>query len=247
MTGQKPVANQPLTGQVALVTGASQGIGLAIARALAHAGADLVIASRSRARLERAAQLMQGSGRFFAVAADVSRAVEVKRLFGRVQQSFGRLDILVNNAGTGGFVPLTRLSLREWESTIATSLTGTFLCAQAALRLMRQRKRGHIVNIISVAGKESFREMAAYCAAKFGALGFTRVLAEEVRPLGIRVTAILPGATDTSFWNRAPFGVDRKKLIPPQEVARAVLTAITAPASTVFEEIVLRPSVGNVG
>lgn len=236
----------PLAGQVALVTGASQGIGLKIAQELARAGADVVITSRSRPRLARAVRQIAGPGRCLSVVADVSRAADVRRLFQRIQRRFGRLDILVNNAGAGSFVPLARLTLAEWQRTLATNLTGTFLCTQAALRLMRRRKHGHIVNMISVAGKEAFRDMAAYCASKFGALGFTRVLAEEVRGQGIRVTAILPGATDTPFWDRAPFRVDRRKLIRPEEVARAVLSAVTAGAESTVEEIVLRPSAGNV-
>ena len=247
MKRQPADSSLPLAGQVAVITGASQGIGLAIAQEFARAGADIVITSRSRARLARAARQITGSGRCMSVVADVSRAVDVRRLFQRIERSFGRIDILVNNAGAGRFVPLARLALEEWEHTLATNLTGTFLCAQAALRLMRRRKRGHIVNMISVAGKQAFRDMAAYCASKFGALGFTRVLAEEVRGQGIRVTAILPGATDTPFWDRAPFHVDRRKLIPPEEVARAVLCAVTAGAETTVEEIVLRPSAGNVG
>lgn len=236
-----------LDGQIAVVTGASQGIGLAIAQVLAANGASVVLVSRSRGRLLRAARRLSSRARLLTVRADVSRPGDVARLFARVRQKFGRLDILVNNAGSGRFVPLQRLSLSEWKQTLATNLTGTFLCAQAATRWMRQRRHGHIVNIISVAGKEPFHDMAAYCASKFGALGFTRVLAEEVRGHGIRVTAILPGATDSPFWRRAPFKVDRRKMIRPEEVARAVLAAVTAAPDTTFEEIVLRPSGGNAG
>ncbi len=235
----------PLRGQTALITGASRGIGRAIAGAFAARGARLVLASRSP-ELKSAAEELARETEVYAVRADVSSPAGVRRLFAAVKRRFGSLDILVNNAGMAESRPVAETSDALWKETLGTNLTGTFLCSRAAVGLMLAQRRGHIVNILSVAAFTAFPDSAAYCAAKAGALAFTRVLREEVRSSGIRVTAILPGAVDTAIWERLWPDAPREKMMPPSDVAEAVLHAVLAPESSVLEEIVLKPIGGNL-
>lgn len=234
-----------LQGQTALITGASRGIGRAIAGAFARQGARLVLASRS-AQLKQAARELALETEVHAVRADVSRPADVRRLFSAVRLRFGGLDILVNNAGIAESRPVAETSDALWEETLGTNLTATFLCSRAALELMLPQKRGHIVNVLSVAAFTPFPENSAYCAAKAGALALTRVLREEVRSSGIRVTALLPGATDTAIWQRLWPEAPRDKMMSAADVAEAALAAVLAPESSVMEEIVLRPIAGTL-
>jgi NAD(P)-dependent dehydrogenase (short-subunit alcohol dehydrogenase family) len=231
----------PLSGKTALVTGASSGIGLAIARALNGAGTRVLLVSRSKACVTAAKRLNSG-----AFPADVSDPLAVRRLFAHVRSAWGHLDVLVNSAGVAEAAPLRTTTDQVWQRALAVNLTGTFLCCRAALDLMLPRKRGHIVNILSAASTEVFVNNAAYCASKFGALGLTRVLREEVREAGIRVTAVLPGAVDTPIWKNYWPDAPRHKMLQPDDVAHAVLAALSAPNQSVTEEIVLRPIGGRL-
>jgi NAD(P)-dependent dehydrogenase (short-subunit alcohol dehydrogenase family) len=234
-----------LQGQTALVVGASRGIGRAIAEALAREGARLVIAARSR-QLKQAERELALISEVHAVRADASRPAAVRRLFAAVRQHFDGLDILVNSAGLAEWQPVAQTSDDLWARTMGSNLTATFLCSRAALELMLPRRRGHIVNLISVAALEPFKGNSAYSAAKAGALAFTRVLREEVRGCGIRVTAIVPGATNTAIWERLWPDAPRDKMMAPADVAEAVLSALVLPESALMEEIVLRHTSGNL-
>jgi NAD(P)-dependent dehydrogenase (short-subunit alcohol dehydrogenase family) len=237
----------PLRGRVALVTGASRGIGLAISRALAEAGAELIMVARNRQVLARAAEVIPGAP--FTVAADVAQPADVKRLLASAGKRFNRLDILVSNAGVFTYKPFSRTSLTDWQRNIGVNLTAIFLVTQAALPLLtRQKKRGgtSLINILSVSSRQAFPQCSAYTAAKFGALGLTRVLAEELRPLGIRVSAILPGSTSTRMVNEFDFPVDRKKLVQPEDVAQAVLCAVFQPEHALVDEMVITPACGSL-
>jgi NAD(P)-dependent dehydrogenase (short-subunit alcohol dehydrogenase family) len=231
-----------LKGKVIVVTGASRGIGLAIARALAQEGARVFLVGRSRGALKRAAAGMSGA----AFCADVTRPAQVKRLFRAVERRFGKLDALVNNAGVFTYKPFARTTLRDWQENIETNLTSLFLTTHAALPLLT-RTRGHLINILSISSREAFPNCSAYTASKFGAWGLTRVLREELRPLGVRVTAIFPGSTNTRLKEKFDFPVRGEELVQPQDVAAAVLGALLQPPRTVAEEIVLMPSQGRLG
>lgn len=234
-----------LAGQTALITGASRGIGRAIAGALGARGARLVLVSRSPA-LRRTARELALETEVVPMRADVREPAAVRRLFRTVQRRFGSLDILVNNAGIAESSAVATTSDELWDETIGTNLTGTFLCTRAALAMMLPAKRGFIVNVISVAATTPFPNSSAYCAAKAGALMFTRVLREEVRASGIRVTAILPGPVDTAIWERLWPEAPRDKMMQPADVAEAVISAVLAPETAMIEEIVLRPMAGNL-
>ena len=230
--------------KVTLVTGASRGIGLAIARTLADEGCNLVICGRSEKRLHRiAADLARKRIQVLAYPCDVRDEQSVSDLFQALRQKFRRLDILINNAGIAHpDFPVSKLPSEAWSDVIATNLSGMFLVTKAALPLM---KRGSvIVNNLSIAAKQVFPGSSAYNASKHGALGFTNTLREELREKGIRVVALLPGATDTAIWNTLWPSAPRKKMIPPAVIAQTLVAALKVPPQSTVEEISILPSAG---
>jgi len=235
---------ESLKGKVVLVTGASRGIGLAIAQSVGRGGANLVLVGRDRKKLCAAADKVAGNP--FPIVADVTSPGEVRKLFQVLRRRHRHLDVLINNAGVFTYKPFARTTLRDWRANLETNLTALFLVTRAALPLLERSRAAHIVNILSVSSRSAFANCSAYCAAKFGALGFTRVLREEFRPRGIRVTAILPGSTDTRMVKAFDFPVDRTKLIKPDDIAEAVLAALLQPPRTTVEEVHLMPSAGRL-
>lgn len=233
-----------LEGKTIAITGASRGIGLAIARALSAEGASLILLGRDRRALEKAARGLSGAA--LVVRADVTRPAEVARAFRAIRRRAGHLDALVNNAGVFTYKPFPRTSLEDWQANIDSNLTSIFLATQAALPLLQRSASAQIVNILSVSSRIPFANCAAYTASKFGALGLTGVLRKELRPLGVRVTAILPGTTDTRMAEEFDFPIDRKRLIQPNDVAAAVLAALLQPPRTTVEEVLLMPSSGKL-
>jgi NAD(P)-dependent dehydrogenase (short-subunit alcohol dehydrogenase family) len=235
---------QSLAGKVALITGASRGIGLAIAKALAATGCDLLITARTESTLKKAGRELQGV-RVLAKPCDVGDERSVNSLFAAIRKEFRQLDFLINNAGTShALAEVDRLSSKVWQEVIATNLTGMFMCTRAALPLMS--RGGAIVNNLSVAAKGVFAGEAAYCASKHGALGFTNTLREEVRGRGIRVIALLPGPTDTEIWNQFMPETPRGRMLRPETVAQAVLDALLLPADSTVEEITITPTSGAI-
>jgi NAD(P)-dependent dehydrogenase (short-subunit alcohol dehydrogenase family) len=235
-----------LSGRLALITGANRGIGLAIARALARGGCNLIITGRDEHALVKArAQLEQLGSQVLAQSCDVRSPDSVDYLFALVRGLHQPLDILVNNAGIGHpNRTVGELPYPTWMEVIDTNLNGLFLMTQAALAVM---KRGStIVNNLSIAAERVFPGSAAYNASKHGALGFTNTLREELRPKGIRVIALLPGATATALWNALWPKAPRRKMMSAETVARAVVYALLLPDNTTAEKIVVMPSVGTL-
>lgn len=194
-----------LTGKVAIVTGASRGLGVSFARGLAKAGCDLAIAARDFDQLRQVAQELETFGhKVFPVRADVSNPRDVERLVSDTLQALGRLDILVNNAGISAVGGAEDLSLEQWQSVIDTNLTGVFLCAQCAAREMLKQGHGKVINIASMYGisAASYVAQASYVASKSGVLGLTRELAVEWAPRGLHVVALAPGffRSDQTIW-----------------------------------------------
>ena len=231
-----------LSGRIVAVGGGSRGIGFAIAQAAAREGARTVLIARDRRALRSAAARIEGA---VPIVANVTRPDEVRRAFRDIRRRLGRLDVLINSAGTFIYKPIEQTSLLAWRATLEVNLTSVFLTTTAALPML-VRSRGQIVNILSISSRQAFANCSAYTAAKFGALGLTRVLAEEFRAKGIRVTAVLPGATDTRLVRAFGFRVDRAKLVQPEDVALAVIAALKAPARATMEEIVITPSRGSL-
>lgn len=233
-----------LRGRVALVTGAGQGIGLAIARALALEGCHVVLSGRNAATLGKAARSLERY-KIQAVPAvcDVRKPGEIQALATEVRRKFRHLDILVNNAGVAhNNLTVAKLPLELWREAIETNLTGTFLVTQAMLPLMK--RGGAIVNNLSIAAKRAFPGAAAYSASKHGALGFTKTLREELRGQGIRVIALLPGAADTAIWDSFWPDAPRKKMMSAETVARAVVSALALPEESTVEELTIMPTAG---
>jgi NAD(P)-dependent dehydrogenase (short-subunit alcohol dehydrogenase family) len=233
-----------LKNRVAVVTGASRGIGFAIAEALVRAGAEVVLVARDKKALS--STRMKLGGKANAVAADVTRPADIEHVFIQVKKRYDRLDILVNCAGTFTYKPLTETTLDDWRANIETNLTSLFLTTKAALPLLGRSRHPHLINILSISSQHAFPNCSAYTAAKFGALGLTRVLREELRPQGIRVTAIMPGLTDTQMLNEFGFEIPRDRVMQPEDVAEAVIAALRQPERTSLEEVNLMPSAGAV-
>lgn len=233
-----------LHGKLALITGATQGIGLAIARSLAAEGCDLILCARNRQRLLTArSQLLHNSVQVTTFACDVRQEKSVASMFVAIRKKFSHLDILVNSAGIAHpFRLLTELKTEEWNNVLATNLTGTFLVSRGALPLM---SRGtSIVNVLSMSSKRAFPNLAAYTASKFGALGLTNAIREELRSQGIRVIAALPGSTDTPIWETLWPEAPRSKMMRPETVAQAIVATLRLPPETTVEELHLMPTGG---
>jgi NAD(P)-dependent dehydrogenase (short-subunit alcohol dehydrogenase family) len=228
-------------GKTVLITGASRGIGLAIAQAFNREGAKLILVARDRGPLEHAAEQLAGT--VMSVPADVTNPGEVKQLLAAVKKKIRRLDVLINNAGVFTFKPFAKTTLEDWRRNIETNLTSIFLTTQAALPLLK-RSHGDVVNILSISSRIPFPNCSAYTAAKFGALGLTNVLRRELRADGIRVTAVLPGMTETRMKDEFDSPVRGEDLLKPGDVAAAVLSALAQPRRATVEEILLMPSAG---
>ncbi|MGH9499597.1 MAG: SDR family oxidoreductase [Terriglobales bacterium] len=232
--------------KVALITGASRGIGLAIAHALAAERCNLVISARRLSTLDQAAKrLAKFRVRVLPVACDVREEEAVAAMMAAVKKDFRRLDILINNAGMANkSLTVEQLPVEAWREAIDTNLTGTFLVTKAALPLMK--RGGVILNNLSVAARMAFPNMAAYVASKHGALGLTKTLREELRPKGIRVMALLLGAVDTDIWDAFWQDAPRKTMIRPETVARAVVDALRLPEDSSVDELVITRAAGAV-
>jgi NAD(P)-dependent dehydrogenase (short-subunit alcohol dehydrogenase family) len=235
-----------LKGKIALVTGATKGIGLAIARALANEGCSLAVSGRNLRRLRRIhAELSRKRIKVLAHPCDVRDEKSVSDLINEVRRIFRRVDILVNNAGIAHpDSPVAKLSSETWADVIATNLTGMFLVTKAALPLMKHG--AIIVNNLSIAAKQTFPGSSAYNASKHGALGLTNTLREELRGKGIRVVALLPGATNTAIWNTLWPEAPRRKMVPPTVIAQAVVEALKLPPQSSVDEISILPSAGTL-
>jgi len=230
-----------LNGQVALITGSSRGIGLAIARRLGQMGARVSLCARKKTDLDRAAADLRAAGiEVLAVPTDVTRPDEVSRLVSETQRSLGAVDILVNNAGIGIFGPFYHQTEADWNSVLDTNLKSVFLTSRAAAPEMIRRKSGHIINISSLAGKNTFANGAIYCASKWGLLGLTGCMAEDLRPHGVRVSAICPGSVATEFSPHA--GKDPSKMLQPDDVAHAVAALVTQSPGSFISEVHIRPT-----
>lgn len=239
------VENGKLDGKVAVITGASKGIGKATASAFTAAGAKVVLAARTRETLEQvAADLRENGAEALAIPTDVTDVEAVQRLIEETLDVYQRLDILVNNAGVGYFGPVVDFAPDDWDVVINSNLKAIYLCARSALPPMLAQGSGQIINVLSIAAKVAFEASAAYCAAKAGALALTKVLASEVRQQNIRVTAVLPGSVHTPFWDGVPEHPDFEQMLKPEHVAETIVSVCGQPSGMVTEEIIVMPPLG---
>jgi NAD(P)-dependent dehydrogenase (short-subunit alcohol dehydrogenase family) len=230
-----------LAGKVAIVTGASSGIGEAIARAFSAEGAAVVLAARRVEKLQAiAAELEAQGGAPLVVPCDVTSEAEVEHLFEATMERHGRLDLLVNNAGVTSGAPLDEFSLELWQQVVATNLTGPFLCSRAALRIMKRQQGGRIINIGSLSALRVRPNTAAYSSTKHGIWGLTQVTALEGRPFGITCGCLQPGNTLAEHWLDPNKPIKGEPLMPADQLARAaVLMASLPPDINLLEAVIL--------
>ena len=237
--------DQFLSGKRALVTGASKGIGLEVARALSSAGANVLICGRNKDQLDGAvADLKQGPGntsKVIAHPADVSDSEQVTKLFEFSDQELGGLDILINNAGVGIFRALDELTVEEWNRVIGTNLSGAFYCSREALPRFHRVRGGSIINISSLAGRNPFAGGAAYNASKFGLNALSEAAMLDHRYDNVRVSYVMPGSVDTHFSGEESRSKSDWK-IAPEDIAEIVLGILRMPLRTLISRVEVRPS-----
>jgi 3-oxoacyl-[acyl-carrier protein] reductase len=233
-----------LAGAVAVVTGATAGIGRAIGFALGRAGARLAICARTEPTLHATLQELAAAGAdVIGMPCDVSDPAAVTAFARFVGQRRGAPRLLVNNAGIAHFKPLAALSLDEWDETMAVNVRSLYLVTRAFLAGMTEAGGGTVVNVASLAGKNGIEGGTAYCASKHAVLGFSRALMLEVRKHNVRVVAICPGSVDTAFGDRASRPrANRDRVLQPEDVAHAVLATVAAADRAMVSELDIRPT-----
>ena len=231
-----------LTGKVAIVTGSTNGIGLAVAQRLVASGADVVVSSRTAKKVRAIAEQLsdQGPGRAVGIPCDVRDPDECASLVAGAVRELGRLDVLVNNAGVGHMKPVQEMSLEEWWEQIETNLGGVFYCSRAAIPHLSAGGDGWIINIGSLASRNTFAGGAGYNASKFGLLGMSEAMMLDLRFEGIRVSIVMPGSVQTDFGGR---GASRKAwALQADDVALAVAQLLEFPERALVSRVEMRPT-----
>ena len=232
---------QPLAGKVSIVTGASRGIGKAISILLAQSGSRVVLAARSEPQLKTVGdEISSQKGEAMVIPTDLTRDKEIERLVEQTINEWGSVDVLINNAGSGKIAPVVKAKVSDWDETFQVNLRAPMILSKLVLPKMMEKGEGSIINISSVSGKSGQANGSAYSASKFGLMGFTQSLYEEVREYGIRVAAICPGFVDTPLIPQMR-RMDRSKMIRPEDIAQTVLFVLTSPPTACPVEIIVRP------
>ena len=237
------MSTHSMKGKVAVVTGATKGIGLAVAEALLEQGASVVVAARNVTETAAVGKRLEGAhhGRVLAWPCDVRVEAQVSALFREADSAFGGVDVLVNNAGIGVFKDLEAMTLAEWNSVIETNVTGIFLCSREVIPRMRRRGGGFIINMSSLAGKNAFPQGTAYNASKFAVNGMSEALMQEVRYDGIRVSYVMPGSVNTHFGGGPPDPSKDWKLAA-SDVAQVVIDLLRHDSRSLPSRVEIRPS-----
>lgn len=239
------MVSQPLSlnGKRAIVTGASSGIGRAIAHQLLALGVRVSFVGRTRKTLQEAADASGAPANQYRVdVCDVVKEQEVRQMVAAVEAAWGGCDILVNSAGALLFAPITEMSLADWDGVMGPNVTGTFLVTRYVMPGMLERRDGYVFLLGSIAGYHGFPRRTAYSTSKWAIRGFGKALSQEVRDRGVRVITLSAGAVDTPIWGpSATLPVEHKDMLTPDEVARAMLNAITFSDRQAMEEILLVP------
>lgn len=233
---------RPLGGKTVFITGAASGLGAALGQVLARAGADIVIGDIRRNQAEQGAAALRDLGvRAHSIGFDVGDPESCRHAIDAVVAEFGRLDVLVNNAGTDVTLPIDEISNEDWQRVINTNLSGPFMLAKHAATFMRRAGHGHIINVASTAAKRAWPNASAYHASKWGLLGLSHAMHAELRPHGIKVTAVIAGGMRTPFLlDRFP-DIDVATLQDPANVAQAIASVLLLPPETVIAEITVLP------
>lgn len=225
--------------KVVIVTGASRGLGHAIASLFADHGATVVAAARDKMALNKLAQTFQGKGEIVPYACDITQSEQVQQLIYSTIDQHGKLDILINNAGVGTMGPVHELAEADWDTMMAVNLKGPYLTCKFAIPHFIKRQSGHIINISSVAGTVTFKGGGGYCASKFGLMALTDVLTQELKPHKVKVSVICPGSIQTDFS-----GFEAKSYaLQPEQVAKVAYDMAVAPDGVILNQVVMRPQV----
>lgn len=227
--------------KVVVVVGASGGIGSALVPKLSQSGAQIVIAGRDRTRLNALAQSLAPPRSPLTVVADITDADQANYLINQTVDRFGRIDALVNSAGAGLLKQYHKIQPDDLEAMLAVNLKGSFYTSQAAANRMREQGSGHICNLVGILGRHPMTMAAAYCAAKFGVVGFSKCMADELKRFGVKFTLFYLGGVDTPFWETAGLKVDRSKMLNPEMAADAIVYALNTNPQAVPLEINLQP------
>lgn len=229
--------------KVVVVVGATGGIGAALVPKLAEAGAKLVLVARDVDKLEELVNNLEDDydSEAIAVPTDITKYEQVEGMVQQAIVQFGQIDVLVNAAGVGVMKQFLRIEPQELDQMLDLNLKGNFYTSQAVANVMKDRKVGHICNVIGILGKHPMAMASAYCASKFGAIGFSKCMADEVRRLGIKVTLFYFGGIDSPFWDNVSLKVDRSKMLTTETAANAIMFALSADPQAVPMEINIQP------
>jgi short-subunit dehydrogenase len=229
--------------KVVVVVGATGGIGAALVPKLAEAGAKLVLVARDADKLEELVNNLEDDYDIEAIAVptDITKYEQVEGMVQQAIAQFGQIDVLVNAAGAGVMKQFLRIEPQELDQMLDLNLKGNFYTSQAVANVMKDRKVGHICNVIGILGKHPMAMASAYCASKYGAIGFSKCMADEVRRLGIKVTLFYFGGIDSPFWDNVSLKVDRSKMLTTETAANAIMFALSADPQAVPMEINIQP------
>ncbi|MEG4500092.1 SDR family oxidoreductase [Microcoleus sp. F10-C6] len=226
--------------KVVVVVGATGGIGSAVARKLADAGARVVLAARDSSKLEALASELSAT-EVLCAPTDITDLPQVETLMQTTLEHFGQIDALVNAAGAGILKQWNKLEPADLDAMLDLNLKGSFYTSQAAANVMKERKSGHICNVIGILGKHSMAMGTAYCASKFGVVGFSKCMADELRRYGVKFTLFYFGGVDSPFWDNVSLKVDRSKMLSTETAANAIIFALSADPQAVPMEINIQP------
>ncbi|MBE9123768.1 SDR family oxidoreductase [Tychonema sp. LEGE 07199] len=226
--------------KVVVVVGATGGIGSAVARKLADAGATLVLAARDSSKLDALASELSIT-EVLCLPTDITDLSQVETLMQKTVEHFGQIDALINAAGAGILKQWNKLEPADLDAMLDLNLKGSFYTSQAAANVMKERKSGHICNVIGILGKHSMAMGTAYCASKFGVVGFSKCMADELRRYGIKFTLFYFGGVDSPFWDNVSLKVDRSKMLSTETAANAIMFALSSDPQAVPLEINIQP------
>ena len=231
---------------IAVITGASSGIGQSLAEQLAEAGYRVVIVARSREKLLSICDNIKSRGySCIYIPIDIAKTADIDKLKKKALE-LGPISVLINNAGVGYFGPIESISIESWNEQLNVNLRASFLLSQAFIPSMKEMKCGSLVFINSIAGRQPFSESAAYVASKFGLRGLANSLREELRDHNIKVISVYPGATNTPFWKKIKHNFATQDMLRPIDLAQMILHSIKAPGNLTVEEMVIRRVSGDL-